>query len=104
MLLSLLYRGITMLVDRYTKIVLTLIALFLAVIAVRPLVQPPLARAQGSSLNGVEFSIGWGTDYIAFFDQHTGNLWLYTVEGKPVGAPSRLVELGKPMIAPVATK
>ena len=56
-------------IDLYTKTILTLIALLIAVIALQPFTRPQAVEAQ-SSLNGVQFSVGWGTSTgdIAFFD------------------------------------
>jgi hypothetical protein len=62
--------------DRYTKIVLTVIAFMLIVIACKSVVSPErTAQAQGPLAN-VQYS-GPGVGY-TFFDTHTGELWFYT--------------------------
>jgi hypothetical protein len=85
-------------IDLYTKTILTLIALLLAVIAVRPMFQPRVAEAQ-SSLSDTQFSVGWGTSegLTAFFDRRTGDIWTYSEAGK-VEHIGKLTQLGKPML------
>jgi hypothetical protein len=59
--------------DRYTKSVLTVIALMLTVIACKSVVSPEkTAQAQGQYA-GIQYA-GHGE----FFDTHTGGLWAYT--------------------------
>ena len=60
----------------YTKIILTVIALLLTVIALTPFVQPQPAMAQGS-FSGVQMAVTGENTY--FFDTRTGDLWQYDV-------------------------
>jgi hypothetical protein len=85
-------------IDLFTKVVLTVIALLLAVIALRPIVQPQAVMAQGS-LNGVQFS-GAGGDLYAI-DTRTGDIWVYDTEnGNLEGSLTKhlkITQLGKPL-------
>lgn len=56
-------------IDVYTKTILTLIALLLAVIALKPILQPQAAMAEGS-FPGLQFS--YSGDTHAFFNVNTG--------------------------------
>ena len=62
-------------IDLYTKTILTLIMLLLAVIAIHPLVHPTTAEAQGA-FTGVQ--IATALDSVLFFDTRTGDLWTYS--------------------------
>ena len=77
----------------YTKIVLTVIALALVGLLVKPLAVPSTAQAgPGAKFEHIQFAFYDGG--IAFFDTKTGDLWAYS-GGKANGI--RLVELGKPL-------
>jgi len=65
-------------IDYYTKTILTIIALLLAVIALKPLFQPQAAMADGKYA-GVQFSYSGGNH--AFFDARTGDVWEYGEDG-----------------------
>ena len=81
-------------IDWYTKGVLTVIAVLLGVIAIRPYVSPDaVAHAQGS-FAGVEFTDESGP---SFFDTRTGDYWGYDVSGHLTGH-LKLVKLGGPML------
>jgi hypothetical protein len=82
--------GFGMRIDWYTKGVLTVIAVLLGVIALRPYVSPDaVAHAQGSFAGVLLMSGG-------FFDTRTGDLWAYD-GGKLIGH-DRLTKLGEPMV------
>jgi len=71
-------------VDLYTKTILTLIALFLGVVAVRPILQPQVAMAGGNtaqegSFGGIQFSYSAGEP--AFFDPRSGEVWIHGNDG-----------------------
>ncbi len=69
-------------IDRYTKTILTLIALLLAVIAFKPLIQPQVAMAQADApgkYDHVQFSYSGGE--AAFFDTHSGDVWTHDDNG-----------------------
>ena len=65
-------------IDLYTKIILTLVALLLAVSVLRPILQPQAAMAQGN-FAGVQFSYSAGNH--AFFDSRSGDVWEYGDNG-----------------------
>ena len=63
--------------DLYTKALLTVIAIMLSVIALRPMVSPEAtAQAQGSFAGLIP------AGPYAFFDTRTGDLWDYTYHGE----------------------
>jgi hypothetical protein len=65
-------------IDRYTKTILTLIALLLAVIVLKPIFQPQPAVADGR-YSSVQFSYSGGNH--AFFDTRSGDVWEYGDKG-----------------------
>jgi hypothetical protein len=69
--------GAYMRVDLYTKTILTIIALLLAVFTLKPLFQPQAARADG--FGSVQFSYSGGNH--AFFNVNTGDVWEYGDHG-----------------------
>jgi hypothetical protein len=64
--------------DVYLKTILTIIAVFLAVIALKPLIQPQAALAEGG-FAGIQFSFSGGNH--AFFDTRSGEVWEYGDHG-----------------------
>jgi hypothetical protein len=80
-------------IDLYTKTILTLIALLLAVIALKPIIQSTPALAQ-TSMSGLQFTTYGGNDY--FFDQKTGDIWMY--RNGHVTSHSKLTKLGAPWV------
>lgn len=65
-------------IDLYTKTILTLIALLLSVLALKPVFQPQSANAAGAYAN-VQFSYSGGNH--AFFNANTGDVWEYGDHG-----------------------
>jgi hypothetical protein len=65
-------------IDRYTKIVLTMLVLLLAVMAFTPLFQPHRVNAAGKYV-GVQFSYSNGEP--TFFDTNTGDVWIHDNSG-----------------------
>jgi hypothetical protein len=70
--------GAYMRIDLYTKTILTLIALLLAVFAAKPFLQPQAVLAQGAYA-GIQFSYSGGNH--AFFNSNTGDVWEYGDHG-----------------------
>ena len=81
-------------IDLYTKAILTIIALLLAVIALKPLFQPQPAMAQGN-FSSVQFSSSPGG--LKFFDTRTGEIWLYQENGGQMYQHFKITQLGKPV-------
>jgi hypothetical protein len=83
-------------IDRYTKTILTVIALLLAAIALKPVVQPIPASAQ-ASLNGVQF-IPASNSFDAF-DTRNGDVWFYSYDSGKYSARylGRITQLGQSM-------
>ena len=80
--------------DLYMKVILTMIAVFLAVSAVRPLLQPPQnVHAQGP-FNNIQFSaFSGGFDA---FDTTNGDVWEYLYTGpKHRVRHFKVIQLGK---------
>jgi hypothetical protein len=84
-------------IDLYTKTILTLIALLLAVIALKPFAQPIAVKAD-AGLAGVQFwSTGMGSSFLAL-DTKTGAIWLYEHRvGGVMEYVGKLTQLGKPI-------
>jgi hypothetical protein len=62
--------------DTYTKAVLTVVAIMLSLLAVKPLISPDTtAQAQGTPFAGVQFVVDRGD--LEFFDPRTGEVWEY---------------------------
>ena len=79
-------------IDLYTKTILTVIALLLAVNALKPILQPQPAMAQGN-LNGVQFATDQGKR--VFFDSRTGDIWIYG--GDQFMEHLKVAKLGSPL-------
>jgi hypothetical protein len=89
-------------IDLYTKTILTVIALLLAVVVLRPIVQPPPASAQ-TPLAGVQFMPASGS--FDAFNTNNGDVWLYSYadgryEARLLG---RFTQLGQPLVKPNET-
>jgi hypothetical protein len=82
-------------IDLYTKAVLTIIAVMLAVIAANQLASPRVASAQGP-FTGVQFDAKANS----FFDSRTGEVWYYdSVNGTgKLAFKERLTKLGQPLV------
>jgi hypothetical protein len=78
-------------IDVYTKLILTVIALLLAVIVMKPIFQPQAALAEGN-FGGIQFSYSGGNH--AFFDTRSGDVWEYGDSGH-FRQHYRVHELGK---------
>jgi hypothetical protein len=76
-------------IDLYTKTILTLLVLLLAIIALKPMVTPGAVSAQ-SSFNGIQWH-----DF-SFFDSRTRDVWIYDGNGKVQGH-YKLTQLGQPL-------
>jgi len=65
-------------IDFYTKTILTCIALLLAMIVLKPILQPQSAMA-GGPFSSIQFSYSGGNH--AFFDTRSGDVWEYGDSG-----------------------
>jgi hypothetical protein len=81
--------------DVYTKAVLTVIALLLAVIAFKPLISPETTASAQGQFAGVQFNGGLASDDIGFFDPRSGEIWGYS--GGELWSKRRLTKLGQPL-------
>ena len=66
-------------IDLYTKTVLTIIAVLLAVVVLKPILQPQAALADGAYV-GLQFSYSGGNH--AFFDTRSGDVYEYGADGR----------------------
>lgn len=80
-------------IDLYTKAVLTVIALLLAVVACKDVSQPPGVAASGP-LAGVQFSATLGGLFA--IDTNTGEMWMYGEDNKAKYA-GKITKLGDPI-------
>ena len=65
-------------IDLYTKTILTIIALLLAVFTLKPILQPQAVMADGN-YDHIQFSYSGGNH--AFFDTQSGDVWEYGENG-----------------------
>ena len=65
-------------IDLYTKTILTLVALLLAVSVLEPILLPQAAMADGR-YGSIQFSYSGGNH--AFFDTRSGDVWKYGENG-----------------------
>ena len=78
-------------IDFYTKVILTLICIFLGIIAFHFLLNPDQSIANTNK----NFSyLQYGSYSNRFFNPQTGEIWDYSRRPEFIG---RLVELGKPL-------
>ena len=81
-------------IDIYTKVVVTVIAFLLGIIAVRPMVRPGVtAQAQGG-FGGLQYS---GPTGISFFDSRTGDIWFYESDNGKAYLHWRMTRPGAPL-------
>ena len=66
-------------IDLYTKTILTLIVLLLAVVALKPIIQPASVMAQGGITAGLVF-IGNSSGFV-LLDSRSGETWNYMIGG-----------------------
>jgi hypothetical protein len=86
--------------DLYTKAILTVIALLLAVIVFRPLVSPDIsASAQQGSFAGVQMAATGNS--LEFLDPRADEVWVYSFQGGGPIQHFHLTALGQPLeVAP----
>jgi hypothetical protein len=75
--------GTVVRIDRYTKTILTLIALLLAVIALKPIFQPDVAMAQEAQAQARygHMLFSYSAGQAAFFDTRSGDVWTHDNAG-----------------------
>ena len=67
-------------IDLYTRIVLTLVCLFLGIIALKPFLLPdPGFAAYDDKFGNMQFAVNMQGAY--FFDNRTGEVWNYIRDG-----------------------
>ena len=86
--------------DLYTKAVLTVIALLLALIACKPLLSPETTASAQGALAGVQFTtfIAEGSRTYGFFDSRTGEVWFYDGSDLMPLTQIRLTKLGDRLV------
>jgi hypothetical protein len=72
--------GADMRIDLYTKTILTIIALLLAVVVLKPIFQPQPIMADDRDYARIQFSYSGGNH--AFFDSRSGDVWEYGDKGQ----------------------
>jgi hypothetical protein len=81
-------------IDLYTKTILTITAVLLAVVVSQSLLRPNAVSAQ-SALAGVQFT-SRPAGFLAI-DTKAGEVWLYDIESKRTERLGKLTQLGKPI-------
>jgi hypothetical protein len=80
--------------DLYTKIVLTVMALALVLVACNQYIHPAVSASAQGSFIGLRFA---DSGEATFFDPRTGELFEYTAHGE-IDGKYRLTKLGQSMI------
>ncbi len=83
-------------IDRYTKVILTIIAVALIINIVKPIVIPVTAQA---NIGGGKFAHLQVYGEIEFFDTTTGNVWHYSQRSGEFQYCTKMVELGRNMVS-----
>jgi len=84
--------------DLYTKIVLSIIAFVVTVIACKSVVSPETTATAQVSFAGVQFTSTYGTN--TFFDTRTGEVWVYHGNDEAPGqliVKFKVTKLGQPL-------
>ena len=81
-------------IDRYTKTILTIIALLLAVVVLQSLLRPTAVSAQ-PALGGVQFT--YRPEGFLAIDTKGGDVWLYDIQTKRTERLGKITQLGKPI-------
>jgi len=82
--------------DLYTKAVLTVIALMLAVIACKTVITPETTASAQGRLAGVQVS-GAAQFGVWAFDTGSGELWFYSRTDRPVSL-GKMSKIGAPLV------
>lgn len=87
--------------DTYTKVVPTIIAFMLTLIACKTIINPEKTASAEGPFAGVQFD---GSHEYTFFDAHTGEIWVYNFETAGprllarLWAKYKLNKLGEPLV------
>ncbi|MDO8142602.1 MAG: hypothetical protein Q6358_13970 [Candidatus Brocadiales bacterium] len=81
-------------IDTFTKILLVVIAIFIGMIALKPIFSTEVAQANPGQFNNLDLEIQ-GSEAV-FFDRSTGTIWVYNFNGT-YAVKLQLKTLGEPM-------
>jgi hypothetical protein len=81
-------------IDLYTKTILTVIALLLAAMVLKPMFNPKPVMAQGS-FSGIQFNAVGGELYSV--DTRTGDVWGWNIENGQIIRHAKLIKIGQPL-------
>lgn len=84
-------------IDTFTKILLLVIAIFLGILVLKPLVQVKTVQGGPGSFDYVK-PIGVWKARPLFLDARNGDIWWYYEFGGSAIHLGRLIELGKPLV------
>jgi len=87
----------TMKIDKFTKVVLLVIAVFLGIVALKPLVQIETVSAYPGDFEYVK-PIGMLMSIAFFLDTRNGDIWGYDLDEGKIYYSGKLVKLGKPLV------
>lgn len=86
-------------IDTFTKILLVVIAIFIGMFALKPILSTEVAQANPGQFNNLDLEIlGSPGGYVAFFfDRSTGKGWVYSLNDGILKGRVQLATLGEPM-------
>ena len=88
-------------IDTFTKILLVVIAIFIGIIALKPILSTEVAQANPGQFNNldIEILVSPGATGVGafFFDRSTGKGWLYSLNDGILKGRMQLTTLGEPM-------
>ena len=83
--------------DVYTKVVLTVIAVLLALNVTKTFIAPAPVEAQPAVVRFGALEMAFGGTGLWFFNKRTGAIWGYDLRNHQYQKFGTLVELGKPL-------
>lgn len=86
-------------IDTFTKILLVVIAIFIGMIALKPILSTEVAQANPGQFNNLDIEIVFSPGSLGafFFDRSTGKGWLYSLNDGKLKGSAQLTTLGEPM-------
>lgn len=85
--------------DTFTKVLLVVIAVFLGMIALRPIFYTEVAQANPGRFDNIDFAVALteGAFVASFFDRSSGEVWLYDFSSGQYKGMKKLTSLGQNM-------
>lgn len=84
--------------DTFTKVLLVVIAVFLGIIALKPIFYTEVAQANPGRFDNIDFELVVGKRAVAsFFDRSSGEVWLYDIDSGEYLEMKKMTSLGQNM-------